>query len=121
AGKSAETVAADFKAFSKKLHERLPNALLFVVAVKPSPSRWKHFETQTKANKLISDYCEECGCGPTFVDVVKPMLGTDGPPRDELFVKDRLHMSAAGYAIWNDALRPYLEKLTPGSPQLSSA
>ena len=121
AGKSAETVAADFKAFAKKVQERLPNTVLFVIPVKPSPSRWKHIETQRAANKLISDYCEECCCnGAVFVDIVKPMLGADGQPREELFLKDRLHMNANGYALWNDALRPHLEKLTPGSPKLNA-
>ena len=120
AGKSAETVAADFKAFAKKIDERLPNTVLLFISIKPSPSRWKHIETQRAANKLISDYCEECCCGPGFVDVVKPMLGAGGQPREELFVKDRLHMSADGYTIWNATLRPKLENLLTGSPPLSS-
>ncbi len=120
AGKSAETVAADFKAFAKKVEERLPNTVLFFISIKPSPSRWKHIETQRAANKLISDYCEENCCVATFVDVVEPMLGADGQPREELFVKDRLHMTAEGYAVWNATLRPHLEKIVTGTPRLSS-
>ncbi len=119
-GKSAETVVADFKAFAKKIEERLPNTVLFFISIKPSPSRWKHIETQRAANKLISDYCEENCCLATFVDVVKPMLGADGQPLDELFVKDRLHMTAEGYAVWNATLRPHLEKIVTGTPRLSS-
>ncbi|MFM9966277.1 MAG: GDSL-type esterase/lipase family protein [Planctomycetaceae bacterium] len=117
-GKSAETVAADFQKFAEKIHAKLPNASLFFMAIKPSPSRWKFIETQRAANKLIRDYCEMSCCdGPEFVDIVKPMLGDDGQPREELFVKDRLHMSAAGYAIWNETLRPLFKTLTPGTPR----
>ena len=35
-----------------------------------------------------------------------PMLGPDGTPCEELFVADRLHMSARGYALWRDLLAP---------------
>ena len=119
-GKSAETVAADFKAFAKKVNERLPNTPLLFIAIKPSPSRWKLFETQIKANKLIREYCEECCPAPKFVDIVKPMLGAEGQPREELFVKDRLHMNADGYALWNGTLRPHLEKIVTGTPRLNT-
>jgi lysophospholipase L1-like esterase len=37
------------------------------------------------------------------------MLGPDGRPRPELFRPDRLHMTRAGYAIWRDAVAPYLK------------
>src|SRR5262249_46670543 len=74
-GKSPEKVAEDFKALVKKMADRLPNARFYVISIKPSPSRWKLFEAQSEANKLILKYCEDCGCGPIFVDVVKPMLG----------------------------------------------
>lgn len=119
-GKSPEQVAEDFQALAKKMREQLPNARFYVVSIKPSPARWKLFETQTKANKLILQYCLDVGDGPVFVDVVPPMLGADGQPREELFVKDRLHMSPAGYTIWNDAMRPHLDGLTTGTPRLNS-
>jgi lysophospholipase L1-like esterase len=36
-----------------------------------------------------------------FVDIAAPMLGADGQPRTELFRDDGLHLSAAGYDLWN--------------------
>ncbi len=36
-------------------------------------------------------------------------IGADGKPRKELLVEDGLHMTPAGYKIWNDALRPLLQ------------
>jgi lysophospholipase L1-like esterase len=38
------------------------------------------------------------------------MLSKDGKSRPELFVKDMLHMNKQGYAIWENAVRPYLIK-----------
>ena len=45
----------------------------------------------------------------SFVDIVPQMIGADGKPRKELLVEDGLHMTPAGYKIWNDALRPLLQ------------
>jgi lysophospholipase L1-like esterase len=36
------------------------------------------------------------------------MLGADGKPRPELFVKDGLHLSREGYDVWNKLIRPVL-------------
>lgn len=114
-GKSAETVASHFEQFVTKVRGKLPETQILFIAIKPSGSRWKHIETQRAANARIRAFCER---GPrlTFVDVEKPMLGKDGQPREELFLKDRLHMTAAGYKVWNDLLRPQLSKLTPVDP-----
>jgi lysophospholipase L1-like esterase len=43
------------------------------------------------------------------VDIVPQMIGADGKPRKELLVEDGLHMTPAGYKIWNAALRPHLK------------
>ena len=48
--------------------------------------------------------------GLTFVDIWPAMLDPAGQPRPELFVEDRLHMNARGYAIWTRALRPVVER-----------
>jgi len=42
------------------------------------------------------------------VDIVPQMLGADGKPIKEMLVEDGLHMTPAGYKVWNDALRPLL-------------
>ena len=43
-----------------------------------------------------------------FADVVPPMLDAAGQPRAELFVADRLHLSEAGYAVWQPIVAPLL-------------
>jgi len=114
-GKSAKTVASHFEQFVAKVRGKLPETHILFIAIKPSGSRWKYVETQRDANARIRAFCER---GPklTFVDVVTPMLGKDGLPRDELFLKDKQHMTPAGYKVWNDLLRPHLSKLTPVDP-----
>ena len=109
AKKSPEQVAADFKAFAELLHAKLPHSKLVYIAIKPSPSRWKLIDQQRAANAAIAEYAR-CHDFVKFLDVVAPMLGDDGLPRAELFLKDNLHMTEVGYKLWTELLLP---ELTP--------
>ena len=46
-----------------------------------------------------------------FVDVGTAMLGADGLPIPEFLVSDGLHMTSAGYDIWDEIV---MEALMPG-------
>lgn len=108
-GKSAEVVHADFrkfvglmkKAFGKKTR-------LGFIAIKPSLSRWKLAGEMQKANNLIKADCERDEL-LSFIDVWTPMIGEDGKPKADLFLKDGLHMNLKGYKIWNKAVAPVLK------------
>lgn len=113
--KTPERLLEDFRAFVKAVHAALPGTKILFIAVKPSPRRWEMFAQQQKANALIEAYCRRDE-RLHYLDVVTPMLGKDGMPRGELFAKDRLHLSAEGYQLWNGLLAPQLKKLyRPGS------
>lgn len=107
AGKSPETVLADFRAFRTKVHAALPKTKIIYLAMKESPVRAKVRAQVLAGNKLIAADCAtDARC--TFVDVATPLLGADGSYRPELFRPDQLHMLPAGYAIWTKVLAPYL-------------
>lgn len=99
AGKTPEKVFADFKALVAKIHAALPKTRVVFIAIKPSPSRWNIKDLGLKANALIAAECAK-DARLRFVDVWGPMLNEKGEPRPELFVKDMLHLSDAGYKIW---------------------
>ena len=105
--KSPEQLVEDFVRFRTKLRAALPEARLVYIACKPSPSRaaaWARFRA---ANALIAAACaQDPQC--VFVDVFPAMLDAQGAARPELYVGDRLHMNAAGYAIWQKLLTPLL-------------
>ncbi len=100
-------IAGDFTAFERKVHAALPTTEIVFISIKPSIRRFPWIEQIKGANALVREYC---ATHPhlTFVDIVPQMLGPDGKPRKELLVEDGLHMTPAGYKIWNDALRPVL-------------
>jgi lysophospholipase L1-like esterase len=106
-GKSPEQVLADYRQFVAKVHAALPKTRIVYIAVKPSLARWKLIEKGRATNRLIQQAAAE---NPrlVFVDLEKPMLGPDGKPRPELFLRDGLHLNAEGYRIWADLVRPHL-------------
>ena len=108
-GIAPETVRDTFLAFERKVRAALPEVRIYVIAVKPSIKRQKLWPQMTVANRLLAEACRQ-GQLMTFIDVAAPMLDADGKPRKELFVKDDLHMTRAGYEVWRDTVRPVLHK-----------
>ena len=107
AGTSPEAVFADYRALRDKIHVALPETKIVFVSIKPSPKRWNLREKALEANRLIREEIAQ-GKGQIFIDVWAPMLGEDGMPRTELFLKDQLHMNESGYEIWNKLVEPHL-------------
>lgn len=112
-GKSPGKAAADFAEFRAVIHKELPKTPIWFIAIKPSPSRWSLIDKQKAANELIRKQCEEDSQRLLYVDIVSPMLGRDGEPNKELFVKDMLHMSPAGYKVWNEQMHKLLADREP--------
>ena len=108
-GKPPEQVTADFKVFAQKIHAALPKARIAFIAIKPSPARWNLAKKIKAANRMIESFCRQDE-RRIYIDVYQPMLGADGQPRAELFVEDRLHMNAAGYALWTELIKPRLRE-----------
>ncbi len=110
AGATPEEVLRRFQEFVAKVRASFPSTPIIFISIKPSLARWHLIESIRRANQLIQRYCRE---NPDlkliFVDVDQPMIGTDGKPRPELFVKDGLHLSEDGYRLWTKLLRPVID------------
>ena len=89
------------------MHAALPATEIIFISIKPSIRRWAWIEQIKSANALVK---KDCATNPhlAFVDIVPQMLGPDGKPIKEMLVEDGLHMTPAGYKVWNAALRPLL-------------
>jgi lysophospholipase L1-like esterase len=107
-GRSPQGVLEDFKAFVRTVHAELPQTRVLFIAVKPSPARWKIVEQQREANRLVREFTQTDPKRLGYIDVFTPMLGEDGQPRPELFVKDQLHLSPKGYELWTALVRRHL-------------
>jgi hypothetical protein len=107
--KTPEQVFANFKAFVAKVHEQLPQTRLDFISIQPSPVRASEVEKVKEANRLIRDYIAHDE-KLAYIDTFPALLGPDGKARPELFLSDRLHPNAKGYAIMQSVIAPYLEK-----------
>lgn len=107
AGKTPQQVFEDYKAFVSRVREKLPNAKIAFISIKPSLARVKLMEQMRATNELIRGYAA-AGKNLVFIDVFPPMLNQAGQPRPELFIQDGLHMNREGYDIWRKVVAPYL-------------
>ena len=107
-GKSSTRVVKDYQAFTVKIHGALPKTRIIFVAIKPSIARWKLIKPIRQANQEILEITKTDPL-QVFLDIDGPMIGSDGKPKPELFIKDGLHLNVAGYKLWNSLLRPHLD------------
>ena len=107
-GKSAERVFHDFRMLVETIHATNPETRIGFIAIKPSIRRWEMWPTMNAANQMVANYAREHD-RVTFLDIATPMLGDDGKPKPEFFVKDGLHMTAEGYAAWTKAILPWAQ------------
>ncbi len=68
-----------------------------------------------KANDLIEGF-SETDTRLFFVDLASPLFGPNGKPDPELFLDDRLHLNARGYAAWTKTLTPSIREALQARP-----
>lgn len=108
-GEAPEAVFQDFKDFVNSVHARLPNTDIFYISWNPTPSRWQNRGKEKTLNDLVKDYAAYTP-HLQYLEASAFVLGPDGRPRLELFRKDRLHFSAAGYKLLVERVQPYMPK-----------
>ena len=107
-GLTPDVVAADFDQFANVIRTSLPSTRIVVIGLKPSLLRWKLRDGMRQTNTLIRTRCAaDRSC--TYVDPWPSMIGKDGTPQPEFFVKDGLHMTPEGYKAWTAMLKPILK------------
>ena len=108
AGKTPEQVFADFTNFVATTHKTFPKMKIAYISIAPNPARWSQIERVKAANQMIEDFAKK-DSKVEYIDTFSAMLGEDGKPKPDIFLKDNLHMNAKGYAIWTPIVRPYLK------------
>jgi lysophospholipase L1-like esterase len=109
AGKNARRVFDDYKKFVKLVQAGLPGTRIIYVSIKPSRSRWSLWPVMNEANMMIKDFSGKDG-RLFYFDSATPLLGSDGKPNVDFFLKDQLHLNDKGYEVWTKLLRPIIEK-----------
>lgn len=106
-GAAPAEVLAAYVRFVQAVQAERPGTPIAFISLKPSPSRLAHLEAMREANLLVQTWtlAQE---GLDYIELHAAMLDNDGRPRPELFVRDRLHLSAEGYALWRQVISAHL-------------
>jgi len=106
---TTQMVVDRFKQLFSIIRDQYPKARLTYISMKPSPSRLRLMPKMLEANLLIKSFLKKKK-KTSFVDVYHSMLEADGKPIESIFLADKLHMNANGYAIWQKLIEPHLLK-----------
>ena len=106
-GRTPAQVLESFQGFVRAVRAELPQARIGYISIKPSPARAGLLPQVRETNALLKAYV---GTLPNvdYIDIYHPMLDAQEQPRTELYGPDRLHMNAAGYALWRGVIGPYV-------------
>lgn len=91
-------------------HKHQPDAPFFITEITPCGSRFKAWPKIRKVNARLREIALSTP-NTYFIPTASHYLKPDGTPRPELFVKDRLHLSEAGYQIWASLIRRRLDDM----------
>lgn len=112
AGMSAEAVTSGILALVADARRRMPQARLFVVGMKPSPTRWQFRAAQLRVNAEVA---QAAARDRTFAFLpIGDALLVDGRPGD-FYQPDGIHLDAEGYSHWAGALRVAFERGMPAA------
>jgi lysophospholipase L1-like esterase len=108
-GDSAEGIAKGVTEIVETIREKTPGTKILLLAVfprgqRPNPGR----EKLKQVNQIIAKLDD--GKNVFFLDIGDKFLTPDGLMTEQI-TPDFLHLSAAGYQIWADAITPKLQEL----------
>jgi len=108
--KSVDEMEALYEALLDRLHDRLPDAKVAVLAIFPSPLNAGRSEQIEAVNERVRR-AAEAKPWLTLIDGNAALKTPTGEPDRSLFLFDRVHLNKAGYAKWAQILRPQLLEL----------
>ncbi|HES58819.1 MAG: hypothetical protein JW956_11775 [Calditrichaceae bacterium] len=105
-----EQVYEDYLELILKITKDFPEVKFVYISVKPSGSRWQHWDRMDALNKKIEKYNQQRE-NLLYVDLATPLLDKDGKPDTAFFLSDQLHLNEKGYEVWNSMLSEILESI----------
>jgi lysophospholipase L1-like esterase len=103
-----QIVLERFKTLYTIIRNHLGNEIpIMYVSIKPSVARWSMEDKFVTANSLIRNFINKQK-QTQFLDVHAAMLDSNGEVLKDIFIADKLHMNAKGYAIWQKIIAPTL-------------
>lgn len=108
-GQTPAEFIANCKLFIEKVHNELPGTPVYLLSVKPSPSRKNLLTATNNANQMLSELADKY-TNVSYVDISQAMMEDNGEINPTIFRSDSLHMTYEGYRIWTKIMKPVLMK-----------
>jgi len=115
---SAEEITAGQREIIRRIHEKIPSTKILLLAIFPRGPRLKDnpplrtFEERMEIiNSVNTDLAQlDNGDNIRFLNINPSFLAHDSTIPHSV-MPDQLHLSAAGYQIWADAMNPLLTEM----------
>ncbi|AMR31558.1 GDSL family lipase [Mucilaginibacter sp. PAMC 26640] len=104
-GRRPEEVCLFFEELMQKAKQRFGDIPCYFISAKPSIARWNIVDNFKYANELIEREIVNLNANWHFIDIFPKMLDINGKPDPKFYIEDGLHLSAAGYQIWTEAVK----------------
>jgi hypothetical protein len=108
--KSPEEVTKLFSCIHKTFRKTNPGAPVFFIAITPTRLRWKAWPEISRANEQVKEWCENHR-NTFFIATDTAFLDSNGEPREELFLTDKLHLNPDGYKVWTRIIKGELDRV----------
>lgn len=92
------------------IRKQAETSTIFVIAITPTPSRFKVWPEIQQANHAMEEFCKSKE-RMHFIATQNDYLSAEGQPRAELFKDDKLHQNTSGYKIWSRIIKEHLEEV----------
>lgn len=106
-GQLPDAIFSNFKEFSLRVQQQLPETRIVFVSSTRSPDRVEKWPLVDCYNNLVRDYCARTRYH-TFIDINPLIIDSEGKPRLECYKDDKLHFHPATYLEFTAAIKPVL-------------
>ncbi|HEY0792318.1 MAG TPA: GDSL-type esterase/lipase family protein [Chthoniobacterales bacterium] len=114
-GRLPEQALGSFEQLFRALRTYSAQMPIAFISVKPAPARAQNLANILRFNRLVQDFLQRQP-HTRFIDVCPTMLGPDRKPLPGLFASDQIHLSPAGYQIFQRNVSAFLaSEVPPGS------
>jgi len=113
-GLTEKEILANIKRIAREIRQKSPETVLYLQSLLPVNPDFPIFpdhrnkgsqikSINTVLRRMAKDY------GAVYVDLYPLFIG-EGDKLDPEYTNDGLHLTGAGYAVWQEAVAPYLRK-----------
>lgn len=106
--KTPAEVASLFSYTVRTIRRKLPDVPVFYIQVTPTERRWSVWPKIQEGNALIRDLSTKLR-NVHYIETADYFLNQEGKPRQDLFIKDKLHLNEEGYKVWTRIIKSNLD------------